>query len=229
MTAAGLDVWIGGEPTFTARGDQARQDQPEWQGGALGPDKWTRGRKLAAELRDRLAPGGVILHRMGKHYPGESLPRWALDVIARRGSAPAPGPELGPEMWPELWPDRRLTDSGSISAAERFGVTLTGALGVARELHPAFEDPWEIVRAEATWLASGIGRDSQADSGRSGAVFQNAAAGESAAGRPRRRSDPRSGDGCRDCESGPSADRRRGGGRTRFCAMRRRAAADRAD
>ena len=142
LTAAGLDVWIGGEPTFTAR---ERQDQPEWQGGALGPDKWTRGRKLAGELRDRLAPGGVILHRMGKHYPGESLPRWALDVIARRGSGPGPGPGPGPEMWP----DRRLTDSGSISAAERFGVTLTGALSVARELHPAFEDPWEIVRAEA--------------------------------------------------------------------------------
>jgi len=146
LADAGLDVWIGGEPTFTARGEQAR---PEWQGDALGADKWTRGRKLAGELRDRLAPGGVILHRMGKHYPGESLPRWALDVITRRGSGPAPGPEMRPELWPEMWPNRRLTDSGSISAAERFGVTLTGALGVARELHPAFEDPWELVRAEA--------------------------------------------------------------------------------
>ena len=89
LAAAGLEVWIGGEPTFTAR---AGQDRPEWQGGALGPDKWQRGRRLARELRDRLAPGGVILHRTGKHYPGESLPRWALDVIARRG---------GPPLWPE--------------------------------------------------------------------------------------------------------------------------------
>src|SRR5262249_8015177 len=104
LAAAGLEVWIGGEPTFTARNDQARPERSEagagdgdgggaggrgpggieWQGGALGPDKWKRGRTLADELRDRLAPGGAILHRMGKHYPGESLPRWALDVIARR-------------------------------------------------------------------------------------------------------------------------------------------------
>jgi hypothetical protein len=74
-------------------------------------------------------------------------------------------------------------------------------------------------------LAPGIGRDSPADSGRSGAVFQNTAAGESADGR-QRRSDPRSGDGRRDCKSGPSAARRRGGSRTRSFATRRRAAAD---
>jgi uncharacterized protein (DUF2126 family)/transglutaminase-like putative cysteine protease len=149
LTAAGLDVWIGGEPTFTARDNQAR---PEWQGGALGPDKWKRGRTLARELRDRLAPGGVILHRMGKHYPGESLPRWALDVIARRGAGTEPGPAL--------WPDRPLADDsstsdaksrtvGSIGAAHHLGEELCAALGVACELHPAYEDPWEVLRAEA--------------------------------------------------------------------------------
>ena len=131
---AGLEVWIGGEPTFTAR---AGQEAAEWQGGALGPDKWARGRKLAGELRDRLAPGGVLLHRMGKHYPGESLPRWALDVISRRGDGPA------------LWPARALPNDPSLEAAHRFGEQLATALGVAPELHPAYEDPWEIVRIEA--------------------------------------------------------------------------------
>ncbi|HMG54595.1 MAG TPA: transglutaminase family protein, partial [Kofleriaceae bacterium] len=144
LTAAGLEVWIGGEPTFTARDGQARA---EWQGGALGPDKWQRGRRLARELRDRLAPGGLILHRTGKHYPGESLPRWALDVIARRG---------GPELWPARLPAGATADAASagaaaatVEAARRFGEELAAALGVAGELHPAYEDPWELLRAEA--------------------------------------------------------------------------------
>jgi hypothetical protein len=88
LVAAGLDVWIGGEPTFTARNRPGGETSDEWQGGAIGPDKWKRGQKLAALLRDKLAPCGIVLHRMGKTYPGESLPRWALDVIANRdGSA----------------------------------------------------------------------------------------------------------------------------------------------
>ena len=137
LTAAGLEVWIGGEPTFTARPDGAgSHDAPEWLGAALGADKWRRGRALAATLRDRLAPGGVVLHRMGKHYPGESRPRWALDVIGRRdGTA--------------LWPARSLLDSSSIDAARAFGTALARALGIAPELHAAFEDPWEVLRAEA--------------------------------------------------------------------------------
>jgi uncharacterized protein (DUF2126 family)/transglutaminase-like putative cysteine protease len=134
LDGAGLEVWIGGEPTFTARGGEAR---PEWQGGALGVDKWQRGRRLAAELRDRLAPGGVVLHRMGKHYPGESLPRWALDVIARRGPDGA------------LWPRRALVPDASADGARRMAEAVAAALGVASELHAAFEDPWEVLRAEA--------------------------------------------------------------------------------
>jgi uncharacterized protein (DUF2126 family) len=133
LSASGLDVWIGGEPTFTAR---ERQDLPEWQGAALGADKWRRGHELAGLLRDRLAPGGVVLHRMGKHYPGETLPRWALDVIARRDRTP-------------LWPARSLVDTGSIDAARQLGIELASALGVAGELHDAFEDPWEVLRDEA--------------------------------------------------------------------------------
>ena len=128
LIAAGLDVMVGGEPTFTAR--DAKGD--EWHGGAIGPDKWRRGGELAVQLRDRLAPGGVVLHRMGKHYPGEPLPRWALDVIARRDRTP-------------LWPARRSHAPLTIDLARDFGEQLASALGVAPELHAAFEDPWELV------------------------------------------------------------------------------------
>ncbi|HEY4058771.1 MAG TPA: transglutaminase family protein [Kofleriaceae bacterium] len=137
LTSAGLDVWIGGEPTFTLRPDVAgSHETAEWQGGALGEDKWQRGRALASTLRDRLTPGGVVLHRMGKHYPGESRPRWALDVIGRQDGS-------------ELWPVRGLSDTGESAEAKRFGEALCGELGVSAELHAAFEDPWEVMRAEA--------------------------------------------------------------------------------
>ena len=130
LVGAGLELTVGGEPTYVVRGDE--QAAAEWTGGALGPTKWTRGRELAGRLRDRLAPGGVILHRTGKQYPGESLPRWALDVIGRRdGEA--------------LWPAR---DGGS-GDAKRFGEALARELGVRAELHPAYDDPWDAIATEA--------------------------------------------------------------------------------
>jgi uncharacterized protein (DUF2126 family)/transglutaminase-like putative cysteine protease len=130
---AGVELTVGGEPTFTAR---EGVDAVEWQGGALGADKWQKGRALADELRDRLAPAGAVLYRMGKHYPGESMPRWALDIIARRDGAP-------------LWPDRQLRATGSISDAKHFGELLAETLNCRELMHPAYEDPWEVVRTEA--------------------------------------------------------------------------------
>ena len=133
LAAANLDVWIGGEPTFVARDGQTRE---EWQGGAIGADKWRRGRKLADQLRDRLAPSGIVLYRQGKVYPGESLPRWSLDVIGRRDGTP-------------LWPNRELVETGTLEAAQRVGTALAAGLGLSATLHPAYEDPWEVVRVEA--------------------------------------------------------------------------------
>jgi uncharacterized protein (DUF2126 family) len=134
LIAAGLEVWIGGEPTFVAREGQTKE---EWQGGAIGADKWRRGRKLADLLRDRLVPGGITLFRQGKVYPGESLPRWALDVIGRRDGG-------------VLWPARQVADASSMAAALRAGTHLASVLGVNTELHEAYEDPWEVVRTEAS-------------------------------------------------------------------------------
>ncbi|HEY4241204.1 MAG TPA: transglutaminase family protein, partial [Kofleriaceae bacterium] len=133
LVASGLTVWSGGEPTFVARDGQGAE---QWQGGALGDDKWTKGRALAEQLRDRLAPGGVVLHRMGKHYPGEPLPRWALDVISRRD---------GRALWPS-----RANVKDDAKRAHDAAAAIARALGVDPEaaLHAAYEDPWEIVRAK---------------------------------------------------------------------------------
>jgi uncharacterized protein (DUF2126 family) len=95
-----------------------------------------RGRQLASQLRDRLAPGGVVLRRFGKSYPGESLPRWALDVIGHHDGR-------------ALWPDREVVDVATIEEAQRIGTEIAAELGIPAELHAAFEDPWEVLRAEA--------------------------------------------------------------------------------
>ena len=135
LVAAKLDVMVGGEPTFTTRDPST---EASWDSGAVGPDKWKRGRELADRLRDRLAVGGVVLHRMGKLYPNESLPRWALDVVARRDGR-------------VLWPDRAATPKVaqvSVDDARRFGDALAKLLGT-KPPQPAYEDPWEVLRAEA--------------------------------------------------------------------------------
>ena len=135
LAAAGLELTVGGEPTFTSR---LHPERPEWNHAALGPTKWEQGLALAMALRTRLAPGGVVLHRFGKQYPGESLPRWALEIFARRdGVALARNRVQGPP---------RATNSD----AERFGRTLAARLHVDEHaLQPAFEDPWHHLHEEA--------------------------------------------------------------------------------
>ena len=50
----GVELTVGGEPTFTSR---LHPEAPEWNGEALGADKWEQGVALAEALRTRIAPG----------------------------------------------------------------------------------------------------------------------------------------------------------------------------
>ncbi len=135
LGSAGIELTVGGEPTFTSR---LHPERPEWNGAALGETKWVQGLALASDLRAKLAPGGVLLHRFGKQYPGESLPRWALDIIGRRDGVPivrtrVPGPARA-----------------TVADAERFARALAARLVVAEaSVQPAYEDPWHHVREEA--------------------------------------------------------------------------------
>ena len=136
LTAQGIELTVGGEPTFTSR---LHPEAPEWNGDALGPTKWEQGVALTEALRARIAPGGVILHRYGKLYPGESLPRWALDILARRDGVPLVKSRSGSARGPS-----------SVADARRLIGALAEKLGVDKELAlPAFEDPWHQVREEA--------------------------------------------------------------------------------
>ncbi len=133
LATQGLVLTIGGEPTFTSR---EHPSAPEWNAGALGPTKWSQGLRLAGELRRVLCPGAALLERQGKLYPGESLPRWALDLVGRRDGQP-------------VWSDR----GGGFRApapedARRFAEEVASRLGLAGSLIPAFEDPWHFIQAE---------------------------------------------------------------------------------
>jgi uncharacterized protein (DUF2126 family)/transglutaminase-like putative cysteine protease len=136
LAEAGLSLTSGGEPTLNAR-DHA--EAPEWNGEALGPTKWTLGLALAAELERRLLPGAAVLSRPGKWYPGESLPRWALELVGRADGAP-------------LWPAREGAASPpDVAAALRFTAALAGGLGLGGDApRAAYEDPWRLIMNEAS-------------------------------------------------------------------------------
>jgi uncharacterized protein (DUF2126 family) len=131
----GIVLTMGGEPTFNAR---ENADLPEWNGDALGADKWQKGLALARELTKRLSPGAALLHRPGKHYPGESLPRWALDICGRADGVP---------LWSDLAGE--IGSAGpSLRDARRFAVALAARLGVGDHVIEAFEDPWRFLQDE---------------------------------------------------------------------------------
>jgi len=133
LESQGLTLTIGGEPTFTSREHPA---DPEWNGEALGPTKRAQGERLATELRKVLCPGGVLLERQGKHYPGESRPRWALEVIGlRSGQA--------------IWSDLKDPRPNGLEQARAAAHEIARRLELAEHLLPAFEDPWHFIRDEA--------------------------------------------------------------------------------
>jgi uncharacterized protein (DUF2126 family) len=83
VTACGLDVWVGAEPTFTNR----RSESAEWLTDALGETKQAYACHMLARLRDSY-PGSLVLRTLGRQYPGEQRPRWSLGLYRRRDARP---------------------------------------------------------------------------------------------------------------------------------------------
>ena len=71
----GVDVWIGGEPTFT----RADSLEPAWLATAEGDDKLARAHALATALADA-QPGASVSRVLGRHYPDEAAARFAFGV-----------------------------------------------------------------------------------------------------------------------------------------------------
>jgi uncharacterized protein (DUF2126 family)/transglutaminase-like putative cysteine protease len=122
---------MGGEPTFIAADDL---DADEWNTAALGPSK----RRLAIDLFERLraeyAPRGLVHFGQGKWYPGEPLPRWALNLYWRRD---------GQALWrdPALVADETKPSGATAETSGRLLAAVATRLGLdPRYVFPARED-----------------------------------------------------------------------------------------
>jgi len=131
LDAGDVRLTMGGEPTFISATDL---DSEEWNSDALGPTK----RPLAGRLIRRLAaiwsPGAALQYTIGKHYPGEQLPRWALQAHWRLDGVP-------------VWNDPMLlgsdddVDTATVEDARGFATALAMRLQVdPGRVLPAYED-----------------------------------------------------------------------------------------
>jgi uncharacterized protein (DUF2126 family)/transglutaminase-like putative cysteine protease len=139
---------MGGEPTFVAATDV---DAAEWNTDALGPTKRAYSGRLLRKLAALWSPGAALQQTLGKHYPGEQLPRWALHSHWRRD---------GEAVWrdPALLASDDDTGAASVKDAERFLSALAERLQVSPEfVNQAYEDIhyylWKENRLPANVLA----------------------------------------------------------------------------
>ena len=129
----------GGEPTFVSIDDM---DGPEWNTLAHGDKKRELAGQLMHRLKNHFAPGGMLHYGQGKWYPGEPLPRWALNIFWRIDGQP---------MWldPTLFSDEAKPDGYGSEEAERFSAELVKALGLPAYIQiPAYEDVLQQARLE---------------------------------------------------------------------------------
>ena len=131
LQAGDVRLTMGGEPTFVADSDR---DAGEWNTDAMGPTKRGFATELVHKLRAEYGQGGFLHYGQGKWYPGEQLPRWALNIYWRADKEP---------IWanPALFVDERKPTHYTAEDAKRFTETLARKLGITDQfMQPAFED-----------------------------------------------------------------------------------------
>lgn len=122
---------MGGEPTFVSIDNM---EGAEWNTQALGPHKRRLAENLMQRLRQRFADGGLLHLGQGKWYPGEPLPRWALNCFWRQDKVP---------VWrdPQWFASERSPQNHGIAEAQQFMQQLTQRLDVDSDyVQPAYED-----------------------------------------------------------------------------------------
>jgi len=85
LHALDVRLTMGGEPTFVALD---HPDEPEWNTAAMGETKKPLAADLYHRMREKYAQQGLPHFGQGKWYPGEQLPRWALNCYWRRDGQP---------------------------------------------------------------------------------------------------------------------------------------------
>jgi uncharacterized protein (DUF2126 family) len=139
LRSGDVRLTTGGEPTFVSIDDM---DDPQWNTAAVGAHKRVLSNLLLLRLRDRFAPGGLLHYGMGKWYPGESLPRWALSCIWRRDGHP---------VWqdPQWVADEGRNNGHTPRDAQRFVRFLARELNIsARMTFPVYEDTFHYLWRE---------------------------------------------------------------------------------
>jgi uncharacterized protein (DUF2126 family) len=128
-----LRLTMGGEPTFVSIDDM---DGAEWNTLALGPEKRRLAGVLFRKLADRFTTGPLLHFGQGKWYPGEQLPRWALNCHWRKD---------GEKIWrdPALIALESKSTNATAGTANRFAAALAERLQLdPGYLFEAFEDTW---------------------------------------------------------------------------------------
>lgn len=126
----GLSLTQGGEPTFVPFDPSA----PEWNTAALGDEKLQKTLALATTLIPQLRPGGVPINTVGKHYPGEPIPRWSLAIYRSKSGEP---------LWKDLSKIRFTPgkhQNVSLSHLEKWIQLIATEIGLPPQSTPAFED-----------------------------------------------------------------------------------------
>ncbi|HEY0269171.1 MAG TPA: transglutaminase family protein, partial [Methyloradius sp.] len=121
----------GGEPTFVSIDDM---EGAEWNVAAHGAKKREMAGELSLKLKQHFAPGGLLHYGQGKWYPGEPLPRWAINIYWHVDGKP---------IWQDfsLFSDEKISDKYTAAHAEQFSAKLASNLGLPTAcLIPAYED-----------------------------------------------------------------------------------------
>jgi uncharacterized protein (DUF2126 family)/transglutaminase-like putative cysteine protease len=144
LTDGDVRLTVGGEPTFVSVDNQV---DDEWITAADGPHKRERASELAARLKARWAPQGLVHRGQGRWYPGEPLPRWQIGLYWRTDGLP-------------LWPDETLLADpwgtapagppAPDSAAQDLLAAIADGLSLPlSQVRPAYEDPLSQMAAKA--------------------------------------------------------------------------------
>ncbi len=142
LAAAGLELTMGGEPTFVSIDDMT---SAQWTVAADGPEKRQLANRLAGRLAERFAGGGLVQRSQGKWYPGENLPRWQIALLWRSD---------GETLWqdPALLanpfdPTQARDDAGAL--AEALAQQIARGFGLpTAQAQACYEDPLAALVAE---------------------------------------------------------------------------------
>ncbi len=146
---------MGGEPTFVSIDDQ---DGDEWNTAAVGPTKLRFANQLLSKFKNRFGDGGMLHYGLGKWYPGEPLPRWALRCFWRKD---------GHALWEDTqWLADPSKDYGHTAEdARKFTERLAGKLVVNPEnVVDGYEDILYYLWKERSLPVNVDIRDSKLDS-----------------------------------------------------------------